>query len=272
MFDTHTHLCHKSFRKDREATYERALEAGVTHMLEISWDLKSSEATIRFAENHEGVWVAVGYHPHDSRNTRPPSGDSHNQFESQGNNTRNTPDYLKRLEEFSKHEKVKAIGEIGLDYYRDLSPRDVQRRVFVEQVELADELKLPMVIHCRDAMDEVLQIVEERGYYWGVFHSAAADTKQAERIAELGFYLGINGTLTYDSKRTKSWIPKVPKELLLIETDCPYLTPEPHRRERNEPAYIRYVADAVADVLEISAQEIGELTGSNGRKLFGTEA
>jgi len=241
-------------------------------MLEISWDVRSSEQAIRFAEDHEGVWVAVGYHPHDAKDARTPSGHSHNQLESRGNNTRNTSNYLQRLEEFSKHEKVKAIGEIGLDYYRDLSPRDVQKRVFAEQIELADELKLPIVIHCRDAMDEVLPIVAEQGYYRGVFHSISADSEQAQKIVGLGFYLGINGTLTYDSKRTKSWLPRVPKERLLIETDCPYLAPVPYRRERNEPAYVRYVAEAVASLLETSVEEIAELTESNGRNLFDIEA
>lgn len=256
MFDTHTHLCHKSFRKDREEAFDRALEAGVNLMLEISWDVASSEQALRFAEDHEGVWVAVGYHPHDSKDAR---------------NTRNTPNYLQRLEEFSKHQKVKAIGEIGLDYYRDLSPRDVQKRVFIEQIELADELKLPMVIHCRDAMDECLPIVAEQGYYRGVFHSISADSEQAQKIVGLGFYLGINGTLTYDSKRTKSWLPRVPKERLLIETDCPYLAPVPYRRQRNEPAYVRYVAEAVAGVLNVSLEEIADITEINGRNLFDIE-
>ncbi len=252
MFDTHTHLCHRSFRADREQTFERAREAGVNLMLEISWDLRSSEETVRFAEEHEGVWVAVGYHPHDAK-------------DAPGN-------YLQRLEALAKHPKVKAIGEIGLDYYRDLSPRDVQKRVFAEQIELAGELKLPMVIHCRNAMDEVLPIVEEHGYWRGVFHSAAADKEQADKIVQMGFYLGINGTITYNGKRAKSWIPLIPRERLLIETDCPYLTPVPHRGERNEPGYVRYVAEAVADVLETSVEEIAELTESNGRNLFDIEA
>jgi TatD DNase family protein len=252
MFDTHTHLCHRSFRADREQTFERAREAGVNLMLEISWDLRSSEETVRFAEEHEGVWVAVGYHPHDAK-------------DAPGN-------YLQRLEALAKHPKVKAIGEIGLDYYRDLSPRDVQKRVFAEQIELAGELKLPMVIHCRNAMDEVLPLVEEHGYWRGVFHSAAADKEQADKIVQMGFYLGINGTITYNGKRAKSWIPLIPRERLLIETDCPYLTPVPHRGERNEPGYVRYVAEAVADVLETSVEEIAELTESNGRNLFDIEA
>ncbi|MCK4334823.1 TatD family hydrolase [candidate division WOR-3 bacterium] len=252
MFDTHTHLCHRSFRADREQTFERAREAGVNLMLEISWDLRSSEETVRFAEEHEGVWVAAGYHPHDAK-------------DAPGN-------YLQRLEALAKHPKVKAIGEIGLDYYRDLSPRDVQKRVFAEQIELAGELKLPMVIHCRNAMDEVLPIVEEHGYWRGVFHSAAADKEQADKIVQMGFYLGINGTITYNGKRAKSWIPLIPRERLLIETDCPYLTPVPHRGERNEPGYVRYVAEAVADVLETSVEEIAELTESNGRNLFDIEA
>ncbi|MBA7637811.1 D-aminoacyl-tRNA deacylase [subsurface metagenome] len=252
MFDTHTHLAHRAFRADREETFERAREAGVNLMLEISWDVRSSEEAIRFAESHDGVWVAIGYHPHDAK-------------DAPGN-------YLQRLEALAKHPKVKAIGEIGLDYYRDLSPRPIQKRVFIEQIELADELKLPMVIHCRDAMDECLPIVAEQGYYRGVFHSISADSEQAQKIVGLGFYLGINGTLTYDSKRTKSWLPDVPKDRLLIETDCPYLAPVPYRRQRNEPAYVRYVAEAVASVLETSVEEIAELTESNGRNLFDIEA
>ncbi|MBD3286132.1 YchF/TatD family DNA exonuclease [candidate division WOR-3 bacterium] len=248
MFDTHTHLAHRAFRKDREQAFERALEAGVNMMLEISWDLRSAENALRFAETHEGVWAAVGIHPHDSRNT--------------------PKNYLQQIEYLSKHEKIKAVGEIGLDFYRDLSPRSVQRRIFAEQIELADELKLPIVIHCRDAMEELLPLVEERGYFWGVFHSVSADSNQAERIAELGFYLGINGTLTYNGKGTKGWLPKVPAERLLIETDCPYLAPEPHRRQRNEPAYVRYVCEALADVLETSSGDVEAMTEANGRKLF----
>jgi TatD DNase family protein len=248
MFDTHTHLTHRAFRSDREAAYDRALETGVNLMVEVGWDLKSSEAAIRFAENHQGVRVAIGFHPHDSKDA-PRS-------------------YLKTIEQLARHEKVVAVGEIGLDYYRDLSPRDVQRRVFIEQIELAEELNLPVVIHCRNAMDECLPIVEEQGYYRGVFHSVAADFTQATRIADLGLYLGINGTITYNGKRTKSWIGEVPQDLLLAETDCPYLTPVPHRRERNEPAYVKYVCEAAAGILGISTAEFSALTTKNGRELF----
>ncbi|MBN2379048.1 TatD family hydrolase, partial [candidate division WOR-3 bacterium] len=248
VFDTHTHLAHRAFRKDREQAFERALEAGVNLMLEISWDLRSAENALRFAEVHDEVWVAIGIHPHDSKDV-----------------PRN---YLQQLEGLSKHSKVRAIGEIGLDFYRDLSPRPVQRRIFIEQIELAETFKFPMVIHCRDAMDELLPIVEEKGFYWGVFHSISADTKQAERIVELGFYLGINGTLTYNGKRTKDWLPNVPKESLLIETDCPYLAPVPYRRERNEPAFVRYVCEALAETLEMSPEEVGAFTADNGKELF----
>lgn len=248
MFDTHTHLTHRAFRGDREAAYERAQAAGVSLMLEVGWDLASSEDAVRFAESHEGVWVAIGYHPHDSKD-RPRL-------------------YLQELEQLARHDRVVAIGEIGLDFYRDLSPRNVQRQVFAEQIELAEELNLPVVIHCRDAMDECLTMVEEHGYFWGVFHSAAADLRKARRIADLGFYLGINGTITYNGKRTKSWIGEVSPELLLAETDCPYLTPVPHRRERNEPAYVKYVCDAAAAVLGISTQEFSALTEKNGKELF----
>ncbi len=250
MFDTHTHLAHRAFRKDREATYERALNAGVNLMLEIGWDIPSSEAAIRFAEEHGNVWAAIGVHPHDSKDVH------------------NTP-YLQELEELSRHPKVKAIGEIGLDYYRDLSPRDIQKRVFIEQIELAEDLKLPFVVHCRDAMDDCLPIVAERGYYKGVFHSAAANKDEAKQLTQMGIYLGINGTITYNGKRVKSWIPEIPKELLLIETDCPYLTPIPHRGERNEPAMLQYTAAALTNVLKMTTDELSLLTEQNGRKLFG---
>ncbi len=248
MFDTHTHICHKRFANDRERVLERARGEGVTLMLEVGWDLRSCEDAIGFAERHDGVWVAVGYHPHDSRNT--------------------PPDYLIRLEELTRHEKVKAIGEIGLDFYRDLSPRDVQRRVFAEQIELAESVKLPIVIHTREAMDDTIRTVEEIGYYWGVFHSVSADSNQVDRIVELGFYLGLNGTITYDALRTRRWLGNAPLERLLVETDCPYLTPEPHRRERNEPAYVRYVVEKAAEILVKPAEDIAALTERNGKELF----
>jgi TatD DNase family protein len=248
MFDTHTHICHKRFTEDRERVFERARNVGVSLMLEVGWDLRSSEQAIRFAEIHDGVWVAVGYHPHDSKDA--------------------PENYLERLAELCKHEKVKAVGEIGLDFYRDLSPRDVQRRVFVEQMELAESVRLPIVIHTREAMDETIRMVEESGYFWGVFHSLSADSNQVDRILELGFYLGLNGTITYDAQRTRRCLANTPGERLLVETDCPYLTPEPHRRERNEPAYVRYVVEKVADVLGETAEAIAVLTERNGRELF----
>lgn len=248
MFDTHTHICHKRFANDRERVFERARGEGVTLMLEVGWDMRSSEEAIRFAERHDGVWVAIGYHPHDSKDA--------------------PEDYLKRLEELCKNQKVKAIGEIGLDFYRDLSPRDVQRRVFAEQMELAESVKLPIVIHTREAMDDTIRTVEEIGYYWGVFHSVSADSNQVDRIVELGFYLGLNGTITYDALRTRRWLINAPLERLLVETDCPYLTPEPHRRERNEPAYVRYVVEKTAEILLKPAEDIAALTERNGKELF----
>jgi len=248
MFDTHTHLTHRAFRKDRLMTYERALDEGVTSIIEVSWDLSSAEDVIRFSEDHKNVWAAIGIHPHDSKDV-----------------PRN---YLKVLEEFAGHPRVKAIGETGLDFYRDLSPRSTQRRTFIEHIELAELLNLPLIIHCRDALEELLTLIEEHGYHRGVFHSAAADDKQAKRIVDLGFYLGINGTLTYDGARCKSWLPKVPRERLLVETDCPYLAPQPYRRERNEPAYLKYVCEAIGKTLNTGTEEIETTTEGNGKKLF----
>lgn len=248
MFDTHTHICHKRFAQDRERVYERARAGGVTLMLEVGWDLRSSEEAVRFAERHDGMWAAIGYHPHDSKDA--------------------PENYLTRLEELASNERVKAVGEIGLDYYRDLSPRDVQRQVFAEQIELAEALKLPIVIHSREAMNETIRMVEESGYYWGVFHSLSADSNQVDRIVELGFYLGLNGTITYDAHRTRRWLVNAPEERILVETDCPYLTPEPHRRERNEPAYVRYVVEKAAEILTKPHEELASLTERNGKELF----
>lgn len=248
MFDTHTHLCHSRFRNDREKVFERARKEGIDIMLEVSWDIKSSEEAIRFAEDHEGVWVAVGYHPHDAKDA--------------------PPGYLLQIEELCKHPKVKAIGEIGLDFYRDLSPRNIQTKTFNEQIELAESVKLPIVIHSRNAMDETIEIVEQKSHYWGVFHSVSADSNQADRILDLGFYIGINGTLTYDAVRTKRWLINAPRERLLLETDCPYLTPEPHRHERNEPSYLKYVAEALSAVLGESVDSIKDISSKNGKELF----
>ncbi len=249
LVDTHAHLDFPQFDEDRAAVIRRARKAGIIAIVNIGVDLPSSRAAIALAEQHDFVYAAVGVHPHDAKTV-----------------TSHTLDALRTL---AQHSKVVAIGEIGLDYYRDLSPRSVQRRAFVAQLELASELGLPVVIHDRDAHDDVLTTLQS----WsgqGVVHSYSAGPEQLEEMLALGFYVGISGPVTFPkAERLRAVAAQVPLERLVVETDCPYLTPVPYRGKRNEPAYVRYVAEQIALARQVAPQAIAQATTQNAQRLFG---
>jgi len=259
--DSHCHLDNRRFDIDRQAVIARAVENGVACIINPGGDLPSSRAAVTLAQQCESVYAAAGIHPHDAKTLDAPG--------------------LEELKKLAGSPKVVAIGEIGLDFYRNLSPPQVQRRAFEAQLELAAELGLPVIVHDRDAHDDVLSILRE----WctslhvsrsalhsnvGVLHSFSGDAAMAERALALGFYIGVSGPVTYpNAGQLRDVVRAVPVERVLLETDAPYLTPQPHRGRRNEPAYVRFVAQAVAEIKGLSLEQVMIQTTANVRALFG---
>jgi TatD DNase family protein len=256
LADSHCHLDQRQFDADREAVLARAAASGVTLMVNPGVDLPSSAAAAALAEQHAGVYAAVGVHPHDAK-TLDVAG-------------------LRNLKRLSHSHKVVAIGEIGLDYYRDLSPRDVQRRAFRQQLELAAELDVPVVVHDRDAHDDTLAILsawraalDTRHSTVGVLHSFSGDVAIAEQALALGFFIGVSGPVTFkNAQRLREVVKAVPLERLLVETDAPYLTPHPYRGQRNEPAFVRCVVQAIADIRQLTLEQVSTLARANTAALF----
>jgi len=251
LFDTHTHLYDEIFTADRDQVFRRMTEAGVTRVMCVGFDIKSSEQAVAMAESLPGVVAAVGVHPHDAEDA--------------------APDYLSRLADLAGHPRVAALGEIGLDYYRDLSPRPVQQQVFREQLALVRELGIPVIIHARDAFGDLMDILRRDGISpaGGVIHCFSGSWEVAKDAMEMGFYISLAGPVTYKkSPRLKEIAVRVPVERLLIETDCPFLAPEPFRGRRNEPSYVRYVAAHIAALREMPLDELAGVTNANAKKLF----
>ena len=255
LIDTHTHLDDARYDGDREAMITRARDAGVDTFITIGCDLVTSRAAVVLAERYPFVYASIGVHPHEVRHI----GD----------------DWYDELRRLARHPKVVAYGEIGLDYHYNHSPPKLQRERFREQILLARELKLPVVVHTREAQEDTIAILKEEkaGESGGVFHCFTGDAWLAKDGLDLGFYLSFSGVVTFQNAvMLREIVQTVPMDRILIETDCPYLTPAPHRGKRNEPAYVRLVADTIATIKSadspVSAEDIGRLTSANARRLF----
>lgn len=248
MIDSHAHLTAKAYRKDLGAVLRRARDAGVASILTVGYDMASSEAGVRLAEKHPDVYAAVGIHPHDA--------------------TTLNLDALGRLEELAASPKVIAVGEIGLDFYRDLSPRRIQEDAFRLQIGLAKDLELPIIVHDRDAHQRTVQVLREERVSRGVLHCFSGDVNLARQGIEIGLYISFAGPITFNGKKAAEILGHIPEERVLIETDCPYLTPVPYRGKRNEPAYVRYVLERVATILDRPVEKVDALTTQNTRTLF----
>ncbi len=251
IFDTHCHLDDAKFDEDREEAYRRMREARVTRCVCVGSDLPSSRRCMALAETHPGVYAAAGVHPHEAKDA--------------------PPDYLDRLTEMLAHPRVRALGEIGLDYYYDLSPRDVQKRVAQEQLELAFEMDMPVIFHIRDAHGDMYEILRARGKKLpaGVIHCCSASPELVREYLKMGFYISFAGPVTF--KKAASVVAaslEVPLNRLLIETDSPYLTPVPLRGQRNEPAFVRYILEKQAEIHGVSAEELSEITYQNACDLY----
>ncbi len=253
LVDSHCHLDHQQFGGEVEGLLERASAAGVRHFLTIGTadGPPVLDVAIRLAERFPNVWATVGVHPHDASKI----------------DTR-TFDELRAL---AKHPKVVAIGEIGLDYHYDFSPRELQSEVFLEQMRIAQEAGKPVVIHTREAWSDTMAVLKGNGP--GVLHCFTGSAEQAREAVEVGFYLGFGGVLTFpksDSVREAARV--VPENRLLLETDCPYLAPVPFRGKRNEPAYMAHTARKLAEVRQLTEEALALATTANFEELFGLRA
>ncbi len=250
MIDTHCHIDFRDFNHDREEVIVQAVEYGVDRLINIGVDIQSCRRSFHLANSYENVYCTVGIHPHDARTL--------------------TEKFLVEMEEMAQHPKVVGIGEIGLDYYRDLSPREVQREAFVQQMELASELNMPVVIHVREAMAEAIKIVERyTGRVKGVFHCFPGTIEEARLLWTLGFYISVGGVITYKNSAMSRVAQQADPDSILIETDCPFLAPVPHRGKRNVPAYVKLVCARLAELWDVSFDEAERLTTRNAEKLFG---
>ncbi|RQD67624.1 MAG: TatD family deoxyribonuclease [Tindallia sp. MSAO_Bac2] len=253
-FDSHAHLGDKKFDLDRDKMIQRAREKQVSLILNPGAEMSSSRNAVRLADTYPEVYAAVGIHPHDAKNMK--DGD------------------LKELEELSRHPKVKAIGEIGLDFHYDFSPRDIQRKCFKEQLELAKKLELPVIIHDREAHGEVFEILEEADIAETgcVMHCYSGSAEMAMEYVKRGIYISLAGPITFkNARKAREVAQQVPLEWLFIETDCPYLAPVPHRGKRNEPALVPFVAEAIAKEKGISVEEVAQQTMENAKNFFGIQ-
>jgi len=248
--DTHAHLNMPDFA-DLPSVLKRAEEAGVDRIIDVAFDLDSARASLKLSSEYDSVFSAVGIHPHDSGSLSDP--------------------ILDEIRKMASGKKVAAIGEIGLDYYRNLSPKESQISAFRAQVALAQEMDLPVIVHSRDSHDDVLRILHEEnaGRLRGVMHCFSGDTRVAQLALDLGFYISFAGTLTFKkAKGLREAAGYVPVDSILIETDCPYLAPDPHRGEQNEPALIIHTAAMLAEVKGIELEEVARRTSANARALF----
>lgn len=253
LIDTHTHLDDARYNDDREAVVTRAREAGIEAFITIGCDLTTSRAAVALADHHPFVYASVGVHPHEVKHIQD-----------------HWYDEFRRL---AKHGKVVAYGEIGLDYHYNHSSPKEQRVRFREQIQLARELKLPVIIHTREAQEDTVMILKEEraSEIGGVFHCFSGDAWLAKEALDLGFYLSFSGILTFRNATALREIAKeTPLDRVLIETDCPYLTPIPYRGKRNEPAYVSQVAQQLASIYSpaLSLEQIGRQTSDNAKRLF----
>jgi len=263
LIDTHAHLDFSQFDGDLDQVIDRAANEGVTGIITVGFDLDSSRQAVALTDSYANLWACVGIHPHQA---------------SQVNS-----EVLNGLRDLSQHPKVVAIGETGLDYYRDRSPREVQRRVFRQELDLAADVGKPVVIHDRGADQDTMHIIRA----WagaicssngklqsplGVVHCFSGDLTLADELFGLGFYVSVAGPVTFPkARRLQESVSRLPLERLLVETDCPFLSPHPHRGKRNEPANVKLIAQKIADIRNVPLQEVSRITTENARRLFGLQ-
>ncbi|MCY7948617.1 TatD family hydrolase [Bacillus atrophaeus] len=251
LFDTHVHLNAEQYDTDLEEVIQRAREEKVDHVVVVGFDRPTITRAMELIEGYDFMYAAIGWHPVDAIDM--------------------TDEDLLWIKELSAHEKVVAIGEMGLDYHWDKSPKDVQKEVFRKQIALAKEVRLPIIIHNRDATEDVVTILKEEGAeaVGGIMHCFTGSVEVARQCMDMNFYLSFGGPVTFkNAKKPKEVVKEIPNDRLLIETDCPFLTPHPFRGKRNEPSYVKYVAEQIAELKGMTYEEVAAVTTENAKRLF----
>ena len=248
-FDSHAHLDDRRFDGDRDAVLANMAEHQVTGMMNVGCSLESSRRSVALAETHPHIWAAVGSHPDDADHV--------------------DDKLLEQYRALSAHPKVKAIGEIGLDYHYEDVPREIQQRAFRMQLALARELNLPVIVHEREAHGDALEILRDFPEVTGVFHCYSGSWEMAQCLLKQGWYLGFTGVVTFkNARRAVEVVENAPLHRLLIETDCPYMAPEPFRGRRNDPSLVPLMAAKIAEIKGVIPEEAGRVTAENARRLF----
>jgi TatD DNase family protein len=254
LFDTHVHLNAEQFDEDLTDVIERARETGVEKMVVVGFDRPTIKRAMELIESYDFLYASIGWHPVDAIDM--------------------TEEDLHWIEELSSHQKVVAIGEMGLDYHWDKSPKEIQKDVFRKQIQLAKKVKLPIIIHNREATSDIVAILreEEAHEVGGIMHCFSGSVEIAKECLEMNFYISLGGPVTFkNAKKPKEVATEIPLDKLLIETDCPYLAPHPYRGKRNEPAFVKLVAEQIAELKGLTIDEVAKATTDNAKKLFGID-
>lgn len=248
-FDSHAHYDDERFDEDREELIESLKSKGVDYIVNAAADMKSCFTSLELAHQYDFIFSSVGVHPHDVKDL--------------------TEKDIETMEKLAEDPKVVAVGEIGLDYYYDNSPREDQRQWFKRQLEMAKKLDLPVIIHSREASEETYDIIMASGVKEGVIHCFSGSLELAREYVKRGFYIGVGGSLTFkNAKKTVRVVEGIDLNHILIETDCPYLTPVPHRGERNDSSYLQFVIAKIAEIKGVSVEEVARISSENAKRLF----
>ncbi|MEB6550988.1 TatD family hydrolase [Heyndrickxia sporothermodurans] len=254
LFDTHVHLNDSQYAEDLEVVIQNAKEAGVSNMVVVGFDRPTITKAMELVETYEFLYASVGWHPVDAIDM--------------------TEQDLAWIEQLAKHPKVVALGEMGLDYHWDKSPKYIQKDVFRKQIRLAKKVKLPIIIHNREATQDIVDILKEEDAkeVGGIMHCFSGSTEVAKECINMNFFISLGGPVTFkNAKKPKEVASEIPLSHLLIETDCPYLAPHPYRGKRNEPAYVKLVAEQIAMIKGIPLEEVAKITNRNAKRLFGID-
>ena len=251
IFDTHAHYDDSRFDEDRDELLKNLLSTNISYIINCACDYNSCLKTLSMAEKHKNLYAALGFHPHEAESL--------------------TESDFQKIKALFSHEKVIAVGEIGLDYYYDFSERDIQIKVLRKQIELANELSLPVIFHDREAHEDTMNILKELKPK-GVVHCFSGSAEMAKEIVKLGLYIGIGGAVTFkNARRPIEVVESIPLQYILLETDAPYMTPVPFRGKRCDSAHIQFTAEKIAEIKGISAEEVIDACRENAKRLFAIE-